>query len=449
MTPLDLRRLAPILLGAAVAIAPACTTSGGDPGGNGSNSGGKTDGTGSACGSAGDVDTCFGTSGFARLSGISSTQYVSSALAGDGKILVFGTAVDADSGSANVGPFLRRLLADGSPDPSFHAQLPAAQGGLTFSPAAVAVRPDGEVLVTGSWGNQYGLVPYLAYLLPDGSADPAHGAAQLDPPNASNGSGGEILVNPDNSFYVLGTSKCEIAFTCDTSSIFVARFGANGALDTTYGTSGFALASAGPHTQLTDVVRDGDGLVLLGMEVEQVFDAGQEVPFDRVALARLDASGKLQTGFGTNGAVSWYESSDQFGTGADAVRVLAGGDFQVATAGLDHRLVTFGGTDGKLGADQAFFTEQLGRLESRFASDGTIFGVVDTYPWPSYARFASDGTPDASFHGTTVTVPGLPDGAASVGAEPAEASDAWVITSTVYLPNQTPDDAIVLYRILK
>src|SRR5690348_4885202 len=193
--------LRPFLLAAFVALVPACVSGGSGKGDtSGSNGGGKEDGSGAACGSAGDVDTCFGTNGFARLADLSSTQYVSSALAADGKILVFGTAVDATTGSANVGPFLRRLLADGSPDPSFHAQLPAAQNGLVFSPAAVAVRPDGEILVTGSWGNQYGLVPYLAYLLPDGSADPAHGAAQLDPPNASNGTGGKILVNPDNSF---------------------------------------------------------------------------------------------------------------------------------------------------------------------------------------------------------------------------------------------------------
>ncbi len=94
----------------------------------------------SAFGASGDVDT-----GFNPKLTIDLTDNYSGApvIQPDGKIIVFGSY--QPSGTTISRPYIKRLNADGSIDPTFNC--PEC---LSFFPKAVAFQSDGKIMVGGS-----------------------------------------------------------------------------------------------------------------------------------------------------------------------------------------------------------------------------------------------------------------------------------------------------------
>ena len=414
----------------------AACTNGADTAG--STDPGKADGDSCMPGSAGTLDSCFG---FVKGPAMSQTLYVGSTVQTDDKILVYGNGHDG----TRYTPFVTRYLADGKVDPAFTAQLPAPQDSAYFKPAALVVKPDGHLLMTGTYGDDYYHSLYVLGLTPDGGAETAR---SIQIPNATGSSGGKILLASDGGYYLAGTTECEAAFTCDTKSIFVARFDAAGKLDTTYGTNGYATVTAGPHTLFKDAVITADGVDVLGMESEPIWVGGQESSFNKVVVGALDATGHARTGFATNGVLSWSASGDEYGTLAKAFRVADDGTITVAAGLLSDELLTIG-SDGAVRTTKVYSDSITDRLEPHFAADGTIFAAVADFPWRRFAHYAADGTPDAAFASTDVQVPNVPDGSAMLDTEVAEVSGAWLITAHLYLANENPDDEILLFRVWK
>jgi uncharacterized delta-60 repeat protein len=79
------------------------------------------------------------------------------------------------------------------------------------------------------------------------------------------------------------------------------RLGPNGALDTTYGTGGRSYTDPGPYEEIIHKIRvDGQNRILAAGQIKTAAVNCGSYP-DDIILARYNANGSLDSGFGTNG----------------------------------------------------------------------------------------------------------------------------------------------------
>jgi len=179
----------------------------------------------------------------------------------DGKIVVVGLVTLA--GATGPQGFVLRLLADGTPDPSF-------QGGMVLLAAAhtgfedVALQADGKIVVSGFAGSS--LVHVLvARFNADGSLDGGFGTGgSVSPGQPGAEFDGETLaLTPDGRIVVAGT-----LYTSQHSDAAVVRFTPSGALDGSFGDAGLVRTSVATPTlvkgaRIDDMVIDGQGRPVL------------------------------------------------------------------------------------------------------------------------------------------------------------------------------------------
>jgi uncharacterized delta-60 repeat protein len=231
-------------------------------------------------------------------------------------------------------------LSDGSTVTAAFTNVAAGSADVTL----FKTTPQGT-LDTSFGGSNNGLV-----VLDVGGDDRATGIVQL----------------PDGRFVVSGTSSTVDGNGVATSSrFFVARFNANGTVDTTFGNgSGFALspAAAGVFDRANDLVALPDNSVL-------VF--GQSTATDPngdIAIARFTADGSYDTTFGNAGRVLTDLGGDDE---ANAVVLAGGGKFVVAgsTETADHA-----------GSFAAVRYNADGSLDTTFGDSGSGFVLIDFRP---------------------------------------------------------------------
>ncbi|MBZ5734927.1 hypothetical protein K8Z61_10505 [Nocardioides sp. TRM66260-LWL] len=220
--------------------------------------------------------------------GFTSPQLSSSvfaiALQPDGKILVGGifSTVGPD---ATPRQGLVRLNADGTLDTSF------ANPGLNDAVYAIAVLPDGKILVAGRFGTagpDRTTVGRLARLNANGTLDTGFADPNLLSTTISftNVIAYDLAVQPDGK--ILVTGNFNTAGPGDTPRGGLARFNSNGTLDTGFGDASLGGTSFPTGTGLA---LQSDGKVLVAGR----FTTVKSQP--RVGLARLTANGTLDTGF--------------------------------------------------------------------------------------------------------------------------------------------------------
>ena len=186
----------------------------------------------------------------------------------------------------------------GSIDTSF------ATAGLARTPVgptddhaeAMVVQPDGKVVVAG-WGNgPLGYAFELVRLDRDGALD------------ATFGDGGKVVVAVGNGYdevhalALQADGKLLVAGSVDETpkgkSFAMARFNADGSLDTTFGTAGHVITSFGSQSdEAFAIAVQPDGRIVLG---GHTYTAERGVDF---ALARYLPDGSLDPSFGTGGLV--------------------------------------------------------------------------------------------------------------------------------------------------
>ena len=175
----------------------------------------------------------------------------------DGKLVVVGYTTETGSGS--YGLAVARYNADGSLDSTFSGDGVAtkydAGGARNMYGHAVAIQPDGKVLVAGAINcvdrNTPGYCTLLARFNSDGSFDAAFDAAvlALQPDTSTLGAAGLVLQ---------GDGKILVAGTRDSGggeSFAVARYTADGSRDTSFGTNGLATVFISTDVGSKDSVR--------------------------------------------------------------------------------------------------------------------------------------------------------------------------------------------------
>lgn len=269
--------------------------------------------------------------------------------------------------------------AAGDLDPSFaqDGRVSLVTSG-SFVPRAVAVAPDGRILVGG-----YSCVPgpsgnglcqadgdssfRLARFTPDGGLDSDWGDRGIVTTRVGSGRSQlfDLLVQPDGRVVAAGVGR-----SGGRDSFVLARFDTAGALDRTFGSDGVTFTPAGTgFSAIADLAPGPAGTIVA------VGQARDEQDRQRMAIARYSADGALDGTFGTFGTALAGSSGYGYALGG-----WVGPDGAIHAAGLAG--------DGEA---PATFRTSVARLDA----GGAVMRTED-FPTGTSASFANAlaGLPD-------------------------------------------------------
>lgn len=341
----------------------------------------------------GDFDTSFSQDGFdaVRLGNLSNGAGAI-AVQPDGKIVVAG---DQQNKLAVL-----RYRPNGTLDSSFGGDGIVTTN-LTDSDefaTALAIQPDGKIIVVGVSDERYLI---MARYLPDGKldkkfADNGKYVSTVIPDGFTLATG--IVLLPNGRFIISATTFAEET-TLDYDFMLV-RFKKNGQIDTNFGDEGIILNDFVGANDLTyDIVQQPDGKLI------QVGTA-DVLGTDQAAATRYHSDGELDNTFGGgDGTLELPFPSDVFSVALlPDGKLLLGG---TADNGfLLARLLSNGNPDSSFGGGDGFATHSFGGTEAVLLDlvllpDGKIVAVGRTSDAGdesiAIARFTSVGDPDLAF----------------------------------------------------
>ena len=218
------------------------------------------------------------------------------AVQSDGKIVVAGDA----GGQTAMG--LVRYTTSGALDPSF------GSGGKVTNKAGIGIRdieiqPDGKI-IAGGFDSRGNLV--LARFLGNGSLDTTFGSKGKVATSVGGSVAWAIALQPDGKIVAAGQKN-----SATSTDFAVSRFNANGSIDTTFGNGGAADDRLRRLRRLRP--RRGDPARRQDPRGGHVQLSGRfNGPYNQYALARYNANGTLDTSFGTAGKVVTNLKSTSF-----------------------------------------------------------------------------------------------------------------------------------------
>jgi uncharacterized delta-60 repeat protein len=288
--------------------------------------------------------------------------------------------------------------APGDLDPSFGSagKVVTDFGGTYGGASAVAVQPDGKIVVAGNTGNLYEARSFaVARYNPDGSLDDSFSGDGMQTTDVGGGfgSGGHgLAVQPDGKIVVVG-----VGGGVGIEQAVVVRYSADGSLDPTFSTDGRTTLD---FLQASAVTVQPDGKVVVGGG--NPFFTGSSY-----GIARLTSSGDLDPTFSEDGkqtlSITGAWESVQAIKLDSAGRIVTGGrtdsDWGLLRLTPNGDLdPTFSG-DGKQTTDFGGIYENGGDNITGLAihPDGRIIGVGWKSGTSLLARYGSDGTLDPGF----------------------------------------------------
>jgi uncharacterized delta-60 repeat protein len=317
----------------------------------------------------GEPDPTFGTGGLVRSDFDGRfDEALAVAVAPDGKIVVAGNSSDATGADMAVA----RYASDGTLDPTFAGDgMALVEFDGESSARAVAVQRNGKVLLAGR----------AVHPLPSGCCASDFALARLTPTGAldsSFGGDGKVLTDflpgPDNgqddahALLVRADGRILVAgggvAGADSVDFAVARYRANGSLDPTFSYDGRVTTDfTGYPDEIRDLAVDATGRIVAGGQTCSV-----PGDFDEVCdfgLVRYTANGARDPRFGRNGRVR-----------TDLGAVVGEGIRGVAVQ-HDGRIVAAGDTQGAGGFDLGVARYRAdGRLDRSLGTDGTVVTPV-------------------------------------------------------------------------
>jgi uncharacterized delta-60 repeat protein len=312
------------------------------------------------------------------------------------------------------------VAAPGQLDPSFGVggtvitEFPSSYSGAR----AVAVQADGRVVAAGfahtndSIASDFALTRYQV----DGTLDATFGTGG----RVRTDFGGRfdealaVAVRPDGRIVVAGNSS-----DATGADMAVARYQPDGTLDTSFDGDGMALVEFDGEATARAVALQRDGKVVLAGRVDQPFGPGCCV--SDFAVARLTSAGVPDTSFGGDGRVvtDFLPGADNGQDTAHAVlvqadgRILAAGsgvsgavsvDFAVARYRADGLLDPTFSNDGRVTSDFVGFFDEIRDLAVDRDGRIVVGGQSCEFPGTSdevcdfgLARYTSRGTLDPRF----------------------------------------------------
>ncbi len=345
---------------------------------------------GEAQGAPGDLDSSFAGDG-KQTTDFAGGFDAGTALAvqGDGKIVVAGSARKSDTPGSDSDFALARYDVDGSLDRSFSGDGRQTTDfvGNDDVGNAVVVQPDGKIVVAGSSEYDFAVARYHA----DGTLDSTFGNAGKQTTDFGDGvdAGRAMALQTDGKIVVAGSSHDDFA---------VARYNADGSLDSSFSGDGKQTTRFGGWGRAVAVQADGK-IVVAGSSYQGLATG------DDFAVARYNADGSLDGSFSADGKQTTdFAANNDYG---NAVAMQSDGKIVVGGAEREGFAVARYDAQGSL--DSSFSGD--GKQTTRFSSgrdvatavalqaDGKIvvagFGPGDF----ALARYSADGSLDSSFSG--------------------------------------------------
>ena len=371
----------------------------------------------SAMAAPGDLDPSYSFDGRVvdTLSGVSADQGAATAVQADGKILVAGTMTFGNDRHACG---IVRYNADASLDASFdgdgkvYAQI--GQSGQLFTCRAIAVQTDGKIIVAGgtspTGNSDFGLIRFNQ----NGSLDTTFNNTGIVTTNFDANSydyANALAVQPDGKIVAAGVSNTGGA------NFAVARYKANGSLDTSFnGTGKVSTDYAGTNEQVDAVAVQPDGKIVAA---GSILNGSGNYDYD-FALMRYNADGTLDAAFDGDGKLT-TDFQDNRNDQAHAVLIQPDGKIvAVGSAAITEDSVTSnrfalarynanGSFDTSFDVDGKVTTRITtnflsggGAQAAALQSDGRIVATGTSYiagPDFTTVRYNPDGSLDTSLDG--------------------------------------------------
>jgi uncharacterized delta-60 repeat protein len=281
-----------------------------------------------AAASAGDLDLTFGSGGKVTTNFFGDVDFVGDiAIQPEGKIVAVGAAYV--NGRSQVA--LARYNANGSLDTSFGSGGKVSTvflNATTFSRAeAVVLQPDGKIVIALQVGNggDFGVARYNA----DGSLDQGFGSGGkllidffgfIDSPNA-------LALQPDGKIIVAGLAS---GTNNSTGYFALARLNGDGGLDASFGSGGKATVHFGNNIDwATDVALQPDGKIVVVGVKSKASAASCLLSLSDFGIVRFNSNGSLDTNFGAGGTLG----TDFFGLADSATAVVIQPDNKLVVVG--------------------------------------------------------------------------------------------------------------------
>jgi uncharacterized delta-60 repeat protein len=351
----------------------------------------------------GDLDPGFGSGGKVTTPFGTSTDNANAVIIQtDGKIIAIGSSFNG----SNFDFALARYNPDGSLDTSFGTggKVTTPIGAGSDTATAAALQPDGKIVVAGAslgTNSDFALVRYN----PDGTLDTSFGTGGkvVTPFGSGNDGVSALFIQPDGKIVAAGSSDS------GNSDFALIRYNINGSLDTSFGTAGKVQTDFGSSTfdaANAAVLQSNGKIVVVGYSLPTGIDRD-------FALARYNADGTLDTSFGTNGKVITAFGSDADNLYAVAVQadgkiVAAGDSFDTSISNYTFALIRYnasGTLDTSFGVNGKVATDFSSNDDDAFAiaiqSNGKIVAAGRGFNGTNYdfalARYNPNGSIDSSF----------------------------------------------------
>jgi uncharacterized delta-60 repeat protein len=349
---------------------------------------------------AGSLDPTFGTAGkvLTSLNGTLDAPVSAAAFQTDGKLDVAGRVTNSTTGNDFL---VLRYGTDGRLDPTFGTggEVVTDFDGQDDRATGVVVQADGKIVAAGSsfTNTQQGSFALARYNA-DGSLDTSFGnggKVRTTVPFTDEEATGLVL-QPDQKLIVVGSSTEFVGLTGGTA-FAAARYNTNGTLDTSFGAGGLVKTVVG----LSNSIRTGKAA--LDPEGRLVVTVSSFVgSYAGFTLLRYDASGSLDTSFGSGGVVT-----TDFGTTAMANAVAFQSDGALVVAGVVNtftvaRYTPAGVLDttfGQGGLTYVFDSTDAGSVANQILvqADGKLLAAGTFNADIALARLNPDGTLDRTF----------------------------------------------------
>jgi uncharacterized delta-60 repeat protein len=394
----------------------------------------------------GSLDGTFGTNGKVTTDfGAGNDRGQSVGIQPDGKTIVAGHS----SNGSDFDFALARYNTDGALDNSFSVdgKVTTDFGTDPDRGQAVAIQPDGKIVVVGASGNDLDFA--VARYNTDGSLDnsfSADGKVTTDFGSLYD-YGRSVAIQPDGKIVVAGNSDngTDLDFA-------IVRYNTDGTLDNSFSGDGKVTTDFGSGDDIgRSVAIQPDGKIVVAGDASNGTD-------DDLALARYNTDGSLDNSFSADGKLT-----TAFGTGdgsGSAVAIQVDGKIVVAgyaSNGTDDDLAltrynTNGTLDNSFGMDgkvtTAFGTGDDHGYAVAIQPDGKILVAGDAFNGTNYdlalARYNTDGSLDNGFSddGKVTTAFGTDD---EYGSSVAIQPDGKLIVAGSSNDGTTNDFAVARY----
>jgi uncharacterized delta-60 repeat protein len=311
---------------------------------------------------------------------------------GDGRIVAAGSAQDSSTGNDFA---LARYNLDGSLDTSFDGdgRVTTDFSGNSESANGVALQPDGRIVAAGTTASGITAVGVARYNI-NGSLDTSFGTGGKVI-TGSHYFGNAIAVQPDGKVVVVGSA---LNLTFFSFEFLLVRYNPNGTLDSSFGAGGIVQTGGGDFAVARGVALQADGKIL-AFGGNGIFFLLARYDSNGALDTTLGGFGIVFTGFnppfGSDGyGVAIQADGHIVGVGGTGTFKL-GSDFALVRWDVGGALDTSFDADGKVTTDFPGGTDNCNAVAIQ--PDGKIVAVGGNAGDFALARYNPNGSLDIGF----------------------------------------------------